>query len=533
MQNKELLKLLKTSTLKKLIAFKKLVKVREDKMPNPVHGKEDPFMLRNKIKFAKFYVDKGVVIFVDRFKKLLSSEQKWQQSNVDYKKIQRTLDSKTLDKLLNEKYLFKEQPRTKLSIFNSEIQKLCDPSLVLSVTYFKTKEGPKIGINKHKQIQKGMFRQKGVDYNEIQKSLNANSIKKLIMQGYLKEVEESATKTPEPEVSQLPEEFYNYKGEVYVVHEEKKITKCKGDEAENLKEEFQNLLDTKPFEDLLYNGTVRKFYVRKGIRKAAMTETYRTTDKLEYSLEFTINCETQYLYGRASEAATELFRNSSLEKLLDEGKVEKVELYRENTPAEEGREITKRPKQLKSQCWVNPIGERVFINVETLQPHGRVTKNIKEKMASGKTLKDMIRSGYLQRLITPGEIDDHSDEDAEAGAQSHKRKPTPTPPENSRPKRRRCTETKTKTVENDGKDLSNVTCQCKGSYGYTNNSSGKGRKRRQKCGNCPGCTKPDCGTCYHCKDMVKFGGLGTMKQRCMYKFCENPRVPNCPCFTAS
>jgi len=528
-KNMELYNLLKTNSLKKLIAFKRLVKVRDDKMPNPVQGKEDPYMMRHKIKFAKFYAERGVVIFVDRFKKLLSSEQSWQQSNIDYKKIQKILDAKTLDKLLSEKYLLTECPSDEMKKLSCELQSLYDPSLVLPLTNYKTKEGAKIRLNKHKQIQKGVFKQKGVDYNEIQNTLNENSITNLITQGYLKEVEESAPKVVEPE--ELGD-LWKYKGEVFVVTDGNKISDCKGKEAESLRVEFQKLLETKSMEDLLYNGIIRKFYVRKGIRRAAATNTYRTTDKLDYTLEFVINLETQYLYGRVSEAATELFNDSSLDKLLDEGIIEKVEEFLQS---ENMNEVTKRPKQLKSQCWINPAGERVFINVETLQPHGRVTKSIKEKLISGETLRDMIRGGYLQRLIIPGEMD--KDEggarfNAKQTKKMQKRRSTSTE-ENLpiSPKRHKIADKKLKTAENCGKDLSNVTCRCAGSYGYTSNSSGKGRRRRQKCGKCLGCTKPDCGTCYHCKDMIKFGGAGTMKQRCMYKFCENPRIPNCPCFS--
>ena len=86
------MKLLKTRSLKKLISFKKLIKLRDEKMTNPSQGKEDPYMRRNKIKFAKFYTLKGVVIFVDRFKKLLSSEQNWQKNNVNYESIQKILE---------------------------------------------------------------------------------------------------------------------------------------------------------------------------------------------------------------------------------------------------------------------------------------------------------------------------------------------------------------------------------------------------------------------------------------------------------
>ena len=78
-QNGELFQLLRTSTLQKLISSRKLVKVREEKMQNPSIGKEDLYMIRHKLKFAKFYTANGHTIFVDRFKKLLQSEQNLQQ----------------------------------------------------------------------------------------------------------------------------------------------------------------------------------------------------------------------------------------------------------------------------------------------------------------------------------------------------------------------------------------------------------------------------------------------------------------------
>lgn len=39
--------------------------------------------------------------------------------------------------------------------------------------------------------------------------------------------------------------------------------------------------------------------------------------------------------------------------------------------------------------------------------------------------------------------------------------------------------------------------------------------RRKRCGVCEACQLPDCGTCIHCADMVKFGGSGRGKQACI------------------
>ena len=36
---------------------------------------------------------------------------------------------------------------------------------------------------------------------------------------------------------------------------------------------------------------------------------------------------------------------------------------------------------------------------------------------------------------------------------------------------------------------------------------------------CPGCIRKDCTSCANCKDMVKFGGKGRKKQRCIYRVC--------------
>ena len=488
-------------------------------MPNPTEGKEDPYMRRNKIKFAKFYTIKGVVIFVDRFKKLLSSEQNWQDNNVNYESIQKVLESKTLDKLLNDRYLITEEDWSER--MQSDFQKLCDPYLTDSVTTFKMKDGTKIRIDKHKQIQRGTFRRKGVDYSEIQKVLDNSNVISLVEDGYLIELGEENNEDSNPEVVQI-EEIYRYEGITFVIKNRTRIIQCKGEKAEVFKKELQHLIETKTLDDLIYNGVVRKVH-RKGTKKAAVTEIYKTTEKLDHSIQFVINTETQYLYGKTSEAAVELFRNSSLEKLLDEGKIETVSNFIEKESCSSDKEVVKR-KQPKIQCWVNPEGDRVFINVETLQPHGRVTKNIKELTLAGQSLRDLIKCGYLQRLITPAELEETAVEDSNIEKEK-KRKTVNT--ENTPAKRMKQPENSPRTSERQENPVTNITCKCPGVVG----SSGKGRKRKQKCGKCLGCTKSDCGTCYHCKDMIKFGGGGTMKQKCMYKFCENPKLPNCPCFS--
>ena len=45
-------------------------------------------------------------------------------------------------------------------------------------------------------------------------------------------------------------------------------------------------------------------------------------------------------------------------------------------------------------------------------------------------------------------------------------------------------------------------------------------KRKRRCGQCTGCTKPCCGKCGNCLDMVKFGGPGTKKRACSERACE-------------
>lgn len=40
------------------------------------------------------------------------------------------------------------------------------------------------------------------------------------------------------------------------------------------------------------------------------------------------------------------------------------------------------------------------------------------------------------------------------------------------------------------------------------------KPKKRRCGVCAICQKPDCGNCFHCKDMIKFGGTGRSKQAC-------------------
>merc|ERR1740137_91777 len=49
----------------------------------------------------------------------------------------------------------------------------------------------------------------------------------------------------------------------------------------------------------------------------------------------------------------------------------------------------------------------------------------------------------------------------------------------------------------------------------------KSKRKGPRCRQCPGCTRPDCGQCKNCKDKVKFGGDGHLKQACALKVCDN------------
>jgi len=54
---------------------------------------------------------------------------------------------------------------------------------------------------------------------------------------------------------------------------------------------------------------------------------------------------------------------------------------------------------------------------------------------------------------------------------------------------------------------------------------GTGTKMRS-CGSCNSCLAPDCGYCTYCLDMRKFGGKGTLRQRCRERRCQNKIVPS-------
>jgi len=43
--------------------------------------------------------------------------------------------------------------------------------------------------------------------------------------------------------------------------------------------------------------------------------------------------------------------------------------------------------------------------------------------------------------------------------------------------------------------------------------------KRQRCGVCAGCRADNCGMCGQCKDMLQFGGQGTLKQACKWRTC--------------
>jgi len=51
------------------------------------------------------------------------------------------------------------------------------------------------------------------------------------------------------------------------------------------------------------------------------------------------------------------------------------------------------------------------------------------------------------------------------------------------------------------------------------------RRRRARCGTCPGCKAVDCKTCPACRDMPKHGGPGRLKQSCVNRKCTRPSLP--------
>lgn len=50
--------------------------------------------------------------------------------------------------------------------------------------------------------------------------------------------------------------------------------------------------------------------------------------------------------------------------------------------------------------------------------------------------------------------------------------------------------------------------------------------RKRRCRRCSGCLSNDCGVCYSCRDMVKYGGRGISKQACCHRRCRQPIHPS-------
>ena len=52
----------------------------------------------------------------------------------------------------------------------------------------------------------------------------------------------------------------------------------------------------------------------------------------------------------------------------------------------------------------------------------------------------------------------------------------------------------------------------------------KTKYRKKSCKKCSGCLAKNCGVCKSCKDMVRFGGTGTLKQRCQKRKCKKENI---------
>lgn len=61
--------------------------------------------------------------------------------------------------------------------------------------------------------------------------------------------------------------------------------------------------------------------------------------------------------------------------------------------------------------------------------------------------------------------------------------------------------------------------------GRFESKSGVPRRRRTRCKKCEACTRTDCGECFYCLDMIKFGGTGRAKQTCQQRQCMRPGLP--------
>ena len=53
------------------------------------------------------------------------------------------------------------------------------------------------------------------------------------------------------------------------------------------------------------------------------------------------------------------------------------------------------------------------------------------------------------------------------------------------------------------------------------------RRRRVRCKACEACLGGDCQQCVYCRDMIKYGGPGRMKQTCEKRRCLHPQLPVC------
>ena len=51
------------------------------------------------------------------------------------------------------------------------------------------------------------------------------------------------------------------------------------------------------------------------------------------------------------------------------------------------------------------------------------------------------------------------------------------------------------------------------------------KKRRRRCMECPSCKQEDCKLCGPCRDMIKYGGLGRLRQSCVKRRCQKPQLP--------
>lgn len=55
----------------------------------------------------------------------------------------------------------------------------------------------------------------------------------------------------------------------------------------------------------------------------------------------------------------------------------------------------------------------------------------------------------------------------------------------------------------------------------------KKKHRLRPCAKCDGCRQKDCKKCEMCMDMVKYGGSGRQRQKCVLRVCINPLMPMC------